>query len=415
MNDLAQTLIERRANLVHEMRNILDERADENGVLAAEDEQTYQKMNEQVSALGSRIQELVEIAKANAQSESYREEYERYVSPEKREAAKKKEQDAFAAFARGNAPSLELAGFDQLSHFVDPRSGTIDIKAALGEDAAASGGNTVPTDFLNTLYQHMIHASAIRQTNVRILRTSNGRSIQLPKTVSHGTAVLVGEGTAIGGSDASFGQLTLDAWKYGQIVRVSNELLEDTGVDLTGYLAQDMGRALGQATGAAFTTGDGSNKPRGVMVAVAADVGTAIQVASATVEFDNLMDLFANVIPPYRTNAFWLMADSTANALRKKKNAQDEYVWTPSVQAGVPDQLLGRPVVIDPNIAAIGSANLSVAFGDFSGFVVREDGNPEIARSEHRYFDTDQQAWRVTQRVDSDLLDVNAIDVLDTD
>jgi HK97 family phage major capsid protein len=315
----------------------------------------------------------------------------------------------------GKTDKLVLTGFQNITRHVDPRTGRYDIRAALGEDAAAGGGNTVPTDFLNQLYQHLIETAAIRQTNVRILPTSNGRSIQLPKTSSHGTAVWVGEGTAITGDDPSFGQLTLDAWKVAQLVRVSNELLEDTGVDLTGYIAEDLGRGIGQAEGERFVVGSGTNTPRGVMVAVANDAGTAVQVASATVESDNLIDLMYAVGRPYRARGFWFMADSTEKAIMKVKNADDQYVWRPGLQADVPATILGRPVVVDPFASAIGSANESIAFGDFGGFVIREDGNPEVKRSSERYFDTDQEAWRVTHRVDSDLLDANAIAVLDTD
>lgn len=420
MKDIAQTLIERRANLVHEMRALLDERGDQNGVLPAEVEEQYQKMNEQVSALGARVEELLEIHEANKKAEEYKEDYERFVAPEVRDAAKKKEDNALRSFMnaarRGEKPTLELVGFNKISRHIDPQSGRFDIKAALGEDVAGEGGNTVPTDFLNTLYQHLIHASAIRRTNVRILPTSNGRSIQIPKTASYGTAVWVGEGTAIGGSDASFGQLTLDAWKVAQLVRVSNELLEDTGVDLTGFLAEDLGRAIGEAEGARFVSGSGTNTPRGVITAIKADVGTAVQVASASVEFDNLIDLYYDILPPYRQNAFWFMSDDLEKDLRKVKNGNDEYVWQMSIQAGAPDVLLGKPVIIDPNMQSVGSANVPVAFGDFSrGFIIREDGNPEVAVSSERYFDTDEQAWRITHRVDSDMLDTRALDILDTD
>ena len=417
MEDLVKTLNERRLNLVHEMRNLLDERADENGVLPADVEEQYQRMNEQVTALGSRIEELVSVAKANKNIEEYREDYEKLLGPDVREKQKEKEVDFFKNFLRTAEPGkeLELVGWNKLHRYADPKTGRIDIHAALGEDSAAAGGNTVPTDFLNTLYQHRIHAAAIRQTNVRILNTSTGRSIQLPKTSSHGTAVWVGEGTAISSTDASFGQLTLDAWKVAALTRVSSELLEDNAVNLEGYIAEDAGRSIGQAEGDRFVVGSGTNTPRGVMVAVANDAGTAVQVASATVETDNLIDLFYSVTPPYRQNGYWLMRDSTAQAIRKLKNADDQYVWQAGIQVGQPDTILGRPVVVDPFASAIGSANESVAFGDFSGFVIREDGNPAIARSEHRYFDQDQVAWRITHRVDSDLLDSNAIAVLDTD
>lgn len=415
MEELIKQLIEKRANAWEHAKAFLD-RADENGRLSSEDTEAYERANQEISELDTRIDELHQTHLANQKAETYREDYEKLIAPDFRDAQKKQEHATFRALAKGDIDHVTL-DFRGIQRHIDPKTGMLELRprADLGRDTNTAGGNTVPTDFLNQLYQHMIHASAIRQTNVRILPTANGNALELPKTSVYGTAALKGEGTALAEADPTFGKLTLNAWKYGQLLQISNELLDDSGVDIEGFIATDLGRALGQVTGAAFVTGDGSNKPRGVMTAVAADAGTAVQVASATVESDNLIDLFYDVIPPYRANGFWLMADSTAQAIRKLKNGDDQYVWQPGLQVGQPDQILGRPVVVDPNVAAIGSANLSVAFGDFNGFIIREVSPIRVERSNDYAFNTDQVTFRSVQRVDSDLIDANAIDVLDTD
>lgn len=415
MKEMIERLVENRAR-AWEQAKVFLERADDNGDLSAEDQAAFDKANDEISELDKRIQDLYGTYKANKQFEANKEEFDKIVSPAARIQAEQEQRGAFRRLFAGEVDHLDI-NLKAIHRVIDPRTGALKIepRAALGEDADASGGNTVPTDFLNQLYQHMIHLAAIRQTNVRILTTDGGNAIELPKTASFGTATIKGEGSALAGTDPSFGQLTLNAWKYGQLLHVSNELLADTGVDLEGFIAQDLGRALGQVTGAAFVTGDGSNKPRGVTTAVAADAGTAVQVGSATVETDNLIDLFYSPIPPYRANGFWLMADSTEKAIRKLKNADDQYVWQPGLQAGVPDQILGRPVVIDPNMPAVASAALSVVFGDFNGFVIRESGNIRVDTSEHLKFAEDQRSYRAVMRVDSDLMDDNALDLLDTD
>jgi HK97 family phage major capsid protein len=414
--DILKQLLERRNSAWEHAKAFLD-RADDNGDLSAEDAAAFEEANIEVSALDTRIKELHGIAEANKKADAYREDYEKFVAPDVRDAARKKEKNALARFIAGETGALEF-DFSAIETHVDMKTGafTMRPRADLGEDSASAGGDTVPTDFLNQLYQHMIENSAIRQTGARILRTANGNALELPKAGVYGTAALKGEGTALAEADPTFGKLTLNAWKYGQLLQISNELLADSGVDITGFIAQDLGRALGQVTGAAFVTGSGSNQPRGVMVAVAADAGTAVQVASATVESDNLIDLMYDVIPQYRQNGFWLMNDSTALAIRKLKNADDQYVWQPGIQVGQPDQILGRPVVVDPNVDSIGSANESIAFGDFSrGFIIREAGGVRIERSDDYAFNTDQATYRSVMRVDSDLIDANAIDVLDTD
>ena len=141
---------------------------------------------------------------------------------------------------------------------------------------ASAGGATVPTGFANRLHEHMTESAAIRQTNVTVLRTESGEDINVPKTTAHGTAGIVAEGAAITESDPTFATITLQAFKYGVVTQVSTELIDDSGVDLVGYLARQAGRAIGNASGAHFITGDGSDKPNGVVT------GSTLGVTGAT-------------------------------------------------------------------------------------------------------------------------------------
>ena len=112
------------------------------------------------------------------------------------------------------------------------------------------GGATVPSSFAFQLHEHLVASSAIRQTNVTVLRTESGEDISVPKTTAHGSAAIVAEGATIGESDPVFASTTLNAYKYGTVVQASSELVNDSGVDLVGYLAKQAGSALGNASGA---------------------------------------------------------------------------------------------------------------------------------------------------------------------
>ena len=111
----------------------------------------------------------------------------------------------------------------------------------------------------------MIETAAIRQTNVTVLRTQSGGDINVPKTTAHGTTGIVAEGAAVAEADPTFAAVTLQAFKYGVMIQVSTELINDSGVDLVGYLARQAGRAIGNASGGHFITGDGSSKPNGAL------------------------------------------------------------------------------------------------------------------------------------------------------
>jgi HK97 family phage major capsid protein len=154
-----------------------------------------------------------------------------------------------------------------------------------------AGGFTVPASFLEELFRHLVENTAVRAAGARQIITPEGRDMPVPKTTGHGGAALVPENNAIPESDPAFGQVTLGAFKYGQLIQISNELATDSGVDLDGYLAEAAGSNLGLASGAHFVTGTNTGQADGVAIApVVGKTGTTGQ--TVTVIGDDLIDLF---------------------------------------------------------------------------------------------------------------------------
>ena len=409
-------LIEERARTWEQAKALLDRESLEKRTLNAEESEQWQRMTDAIGALDNRIDELVKLDTANRKADEQRAEYESVVRPDVRSSQESAQRKALADLFAGRVNHVDF-DFAKVQNRVDNRTGAWEVRD-LGEgDLAvpAGGGATVGTSFVASLYQHMVENAAIRQTNVRVITTAKGDNLTLPRTASFGTAAIVGEGTALAEADASFAQLVLGAWKYGQLIDISNELLNDTGVDIEGFLAQDLGRALGNASGAHFVTGDGSNKPRGVVTAIKAVSGTAVQ-GTAGLTAGNLISLQYAVIEAYARNGYWMMRRATEGGIRGLKDTTNQYIWQPGLQAGQPNQLLGRPIVSDPNVAAVASAAMSVIFGDFSGYVIRDVAGVRIERSTDFRFSTDQTTFRGILRTDGDLLNNSgAIKGLDSD
>jgi HK97 family phage major capsid protein len=265
----------------------------------------------------------------------------------------------------------------------------------------------VPTSFYDRLIAHLIETASILQAGATVLQTSGGESIQVPKTTAHSSAAIVTEGAAIAASDPAFGQITLGAYKYGLLIQVSRELIADTGVDLDGYLSMQAGRAIGNAFGAHAITGTGTGQPRGIVTDATLGVTGGAGVAGVPTA-DNLIDLFFSVIPPYRNspNAAWLMKDSTIASVRKLKDTTNQYIWQPGLQAGVPDTIMGKPVITDPNVAATATSAKSVLFGDFSQYFVRMVSGLRFERSDEYAFNTDLVTFRALLRADGSLVDL---------
>jgi HK97 family phage major capsid protein len=118
--------------------------------------------------------------------------------------------------------------------------------------------------------------------------------------------------------------------------------------------------------------------------------------------------LHYSVIAPYRASSacYWLMRDATVANARKLKDSTGQYLWQPSLQMGAPDMFLGKPVLTDPNVAAVALSAKSVLFGDFSQYFVRLAGGVRFERSDDYAFNTDLVTFRALLRADGSLVDL---------
>lgn len=295
-----------------------------------------------------------------------------------------------------------------------PRSFSVQLRPLkpethdLTKGTSTAGAELIPTGFVRQLYEHLIEFAAVRQTGATILTTSSGENLLVPKTTGQGAAVLVGEGVALSESDPAYAQVTLNAYKFGQLLQVSRELLEDSAVDILSHIARFTGRALGTVTGTYFTTGTGTSQPQGFTASGTAGVTGGAPAASTAPTANDLIDLYHSVISGYRQNGTWVMNDLTAARLRKLRDDSGgsglgNFIWQPGLQGGDPDRIFGRPVVTTPDMASTLATNaLLIAFGDFSQyFVIRDVNAIRFERSDDYAFATDLVSFRAIMRTDS--------------
>lgn len=408
MDEMIRKLIEERARTWEQMKAVLDREFTEKRELDAEEREQTQRLTDDIQRLDARIDELHELNVSNKRADEQRAQYESVLAAnaERRDTADSVElrmlKEMFAG--KRNHIDIDIRG---LSTRIDPSTNRWEVRDLI-TDVAGQGGNLVPTSFRRMLYEHLIENSAIRQTNVTVLTTAAGEDLQVPKTSTYGTAAIVGEGTALAETTQSFGQVTLQAWKYGAFTQVSRELQEDNAVDLIGFLARDLGRAVGNASGAHYITGTGTNQPYGVVNATIAQVGTAVAGTVASgVDSGELVSLQYAINAQYANRAWWLMRRATEGYIRRLRDSNYQFLWQPSMQLGAPNLLLGRPIVNDPNVAALGSGNSSIIFGDLSAYFIRDVGSVRVERSDDFAFTSDLSTWKVSLRTDGDLIDTS--------
>lgn len=272
------------------------------------------------------------------------------------------------------------------------------------------GGYTVPEGFESAMYEYARFQGAISTFSTTI-NTDGGGTLIVPTVGStYGTADLTTEGSAYAESDDVFSQVSLGAYKITRLVQVSQELLQDTGVDLEGFLARSMGEALVAKEEAYFAVGSGSSQPQGLSASSAGKTAASATAITA----DELVDLFHSITPPYRSrpNCVWLTSDATIAAIRKLKtgvSGDNTYLWQPGLIAGQPDTLLGKPIYAHPNVATIAASAKVVYFGDMSSMYVRRAGGTVVQRLDERYAELGLVGFIAHRRIDSKLADTTAI------
>jgi HK97 family phage major capsid protein len=408
--ELVKALHERRNQTVTQLREIAERAYQENRELDAAEQGTYDTLNEEADKLDKRIKAALEQEERSRKvDEQFNQLYTKPADPSKRGGGD------------GDDTATELRNFLKgapgAPRFFEVRpSGPtpVDLRT-LSKLTTGAGGSTVPTSFYDRLMAHLIEVSAILQAGATVLRTDSGETIQVPKTTGHSTAALTTEAASLSASDPAFATATLGAYKYGVLIQVSRELVDDTGVDLEGYLAMQAGRALGNAFGADAITGNGSSKPTGVINNASTGVtgptgvsgGFGATSPTANQGGDLLIDLFYSVIAPYRASsaAAWIVRDSTMAVIRKLKDTTGQYLFQPSLVAGTPDTMIGKPILTDPFVPAIATGAKSVVFGDLSQFFVRMVGGVRFERSDDYAFANDLVTFRALLRADSVLID----------
>ena len=281
----------------------------------------------------------------------------------------------------------------------------------------------MPTSFIHQLYVYLVDTSSVRQAGATVISTTTGEQILVPRSTAEGTAVWMTEASAISGTAATLGSVTLGSNKVGKLITVSKELATDVGFDLVGYLAQSSGRNIGIATNGAYCTGasGATTTPKGILSLATVGVTAASGVGGGSSGFptatageygaDYLVDLYHSVIPQYRPRAAWMMNDSSIKIIRRLKDSLGRFIWEPSLQAGVADTLLGKPVYANPAFPAFatGATIYPIAFGDFSAYYIRDVTPLRFERSDEYLFANDQIAFRALMRTDGNLVDTNAI------
>lgn len=390
-------LREKRAKTWSAMETFLDSHRNEKGVLNMEDDVTYSKMERDLDDLTNEIKRLERKDMIEAELNKP---VSNPITAKPMTSDKEDEKTGRAS----NAYKKSFWNVMRNKH------SNAQILNALQEGTDSEGGFLVPDEFEHTLIESLEEENIFRKL-AHVITTSTGDR-KIPVVASKGSASWVDEEGTINDSDDAFTQVSIGAYKLGTLIKVSNELLNDSVFNLEAYISKEFGRRIGTKEEDAFFNGNGVGKPVGIFNATGG-AQTGITTASATeIKADEIIDLFYSLKASYRKNAVWIVNDSTIKAIRKLKDANGNYLWQPALTSGTPDTLLGRPVYTSSYVPTIAAGAKTIAFGDFSYYWIADRQGRNFKKLSELYAATDQTGFVATQRVDGKLILPEAIKVL---
>jgi HK97 family phage major capsid protein len=379
MNDYINRQVEARARAWGEAKALLDHAAAEGRDLSATEQETYDRINADLDERTAVIERLQKDMDREVRAAEIR-------VPEV--AKPSTDQDLLRSLIAGE---IRTATFER-------RQMTTSNDAGL-----------VPQGFYDVMQEQLRYTGPFgnQEVGYTILNTASGEDIKVPTQTSFSTGSATAEAAAFVASNPGTSSLTLRSHKFGTLLTVSRELLQDSGINIVDFLGRQAGNAIGNIVNQKLAIGTGTVEPNGIVTASALGKtgGTAVGGAFTA---DDLIDLVHSVDSQYASNrAGFQMRRSTLAALRSLKDGEGRFIYDPT--QGTQALVLGYPVFENPHVAAIGTSAKSVVFGSMPYYHVRQVGGVEIARSDDAFFTTDLVAFRVAIRLDGNLSQADSV------
>ena len=388
----------KRARTFEAAKAFLDSHRNTDGFLSAEDDATYTNMENEITALGNEISRMERL-------EAMDRELSRPTSApltEKPASAQKMDEK------KGRASDAYRMAF--WSQFRSKNPLTPELRNSLETGELSEGGYLVPDSFERTLIQGLNENGVVR-AHARVITTSGGLH-KIPVVASHGSASWIDEEGDYIESDESFGQVQLDAHKVGTIIKVSEELLQDSAFNLETYIASEFSRRIGDKEEDAFLNGNGTGKPTGILNATAGGTVGVTAGNPTAITADELVDLYYALKAPYRKNAVWILNDATIRLIRKLKTGDGTYLWQPGIKDGEVNTILGCPYFTSPFMPTAQAGAKTIIFGDLSYYWIGDRQGISFRRLNELYAGKGQVGFMASKRLDGKTVLGEAIQIL---
>tara|TARA_Y100001973_G_scaffold17831_3_gene26007 strand:+ start:281 stop:1504 length:1224 start_codon:yes stop_codon:yes gene_type:complete len=226
------------------------------------------------------------------------------------------------------------------------------------------GGYLAPPEYVAEIVKKVTEISPVR--SAARIRTTSSKSIQVPSRTGTFSAQWIGEvGTRSETTGLTYGMEEITAHEQYALVDISEQDVEDSAFNMEAELSDEFATQFAKAEGTSFVVGTAANQPEGFMTN--ASVGETNSGNGTALTANGLIDLYSAVKTDYARNGIFMFNRATLGAIRKLVDSNGSYVFQAgfSLQAGVPNTILGQPYVEAPDMADVGAGAFPVVFGDF--------------------------------------------------
>lgn len=313
----------------------------------------------------------------------------------------------------------EKAYRDFIVKGIDVGLAELQVKAlSVGVDA--DGGFAVPEKLETDVLQLLYDVSPMRQ------------ECSIDQVGGETTKSLVDiGGTSSGWVGETVARPETDTPQFAEIAPIMGEIyanpattqraLDDPFVKVERWLAESVAKEFAKKEGAAFLTGDGTNKPKGILAYTSVTTADATRTfgqlqyketaAETAVTGDELLDIVYMLKKAYRAGAKWMMNGLTVKLIRKLKDSDGNYLWAPGLVAGQPSSLLGYSISENEDMADVAESATAVMFGDFKQtYTIIDRMGTRTLRDPYTH--KPYVHFYTTKRVGSKLMDSNAMKLL---
>lgn len=295
-----------------------------------------------------------------------------------------------------------------------------DVSASLNKGTASEGGYLAPVEWDRTITDRLVQVSKMR--GIASVQTISGAGFKKLFNNRGTTSGWVGETAARTETNTpAFGEMTYGTGELYANPSATQQMLDDAEVNLEAWLANEVQTEFAYQEGVAFLTGNGTNKPNGLLTYITGGsnaashpwgaIGVVNSGSAAALTTDGIVNLVYALKSEFTGNAHFCMNRGTQNAVRLLKDGQGNYIWQPSYVAGQPATVLGYGVHEMPGMPDVAASAKPILFGDFKqGYLIIDRAGVRVLRDP--FSNKPYVMFYTTKRVGGGVQDYAAIKLL---